>query len=324
MTNPTLLVSTFDESLAYTTPSGDGVWTGVDPIRYDGGLWVEGSTTNIQPNPTAETNLDGWLTTPNDTNATLARTTSDAIAPFAFSITANSSGTAGMRAGIGALFAASAGDVMTVSVACRSDDITAMTIQVVWLDGGFSDLTNETSSSLTVSAIADRVAFTFAAAPAMTGFGQLFFRMVGNDTNDVLYLARIQTEEKAYATSYADDVLGDGYGGTDGAYTRAASSAAITIAEPVGVACWYREEYSGAQQFAYLSPLGTLGDYGDISWSGGDLTISTSRNLVIGPFAAFDRELTAIEQSNLNRTQSWNLSTVLGGNRYTNFQLRPY
>ena len=118
--------------------------------------------------------------------------------------------------------------------------------------------------------------------------------------------------------------LATGYSTASFLWNRAASSASVTIDEPVSVACWYREEYSGAKSFAYLDTLGQLGDYGDISWSGGDLTISTSRNLVIGPFAAFDRELTAQEQANLAKTQRWNLRTVLGGNPYTNFQLRPY
>jgi hypothetical protein len=112
----------------------------------------------------------------------------------------------------------------------------------------------------------------------------------------------VQVEQKAYATSF---VIG----------TRAASSASLAMDEPVSVACWYREAYSGSKAFAYLSSLGQLGDYGDISYAAGDLTLSTDRNLVIGPFAAFDRELTAGEQAILAASQDWSLETLEGGSK---------
>jgi hypothetical protein len=327
MTNPTTLLSTFDGSLAYTDAGAGGVWTGVDPIRYDDGLWIETSTTNIQPNPTAETNTDGYLAW---NNATFARVTSDAIAPFAFEVTATTAGEAGMRAGIDGLFAASQGDVMTLSVLARSDDVTTMRLRMTWLDGGFGDLTTHTSGALAVSSTAARVSYTLSAAPATTAFGQVFLYLPtasGHDTGDKLYLAQIQTEEKAFATSYADDVLGTGYGGTPGAYTRAASSVSVTTASPGSVACWYSED-GGTKTFVYRSTMGAIGTYGSVAYGGGDLSLATSRSLIVGPFAAFDRELTAGEQANLAATENWSLTTVLGGNPYarirSQFELRPY
>lgn len=53
MSNPTNGVWEFDGSLAGTTESGSTSFTGVDPIRYDAGLWLEEGTTNFWPNPDA-------------------------------------------------------------------------------------------------------------------------------------------------------------------------------------------------------------------------------------------------------------------------------
>jgi len=66
MSNPTLLVATFDETLALTDTNGAGTWTGVDPIRYAevgsaDGLWLEEATTNSAVNPSFEPGIGGVI-----------------------------------------------------------------------------------------------------------------------------------------------------------------------------------------------------------------------------------------------------------------------
>ena len=51
VSNPALLAASLDGSLAYTDLVGSGTLTGVDPIRYDGGLWTEEGGTNYCPDP---------------------------------------------------------------------------------------------------------------------------------------------------------------------------------------------------------------------------------------------------------------------------------
>lgn len=63
MSNPTTHVETFDSSL--------GAFTGVQPIRYDSGLWLEEATTNYAINPVGGVNTFGFNAS---TNMAIERT----------------------------------------------------------------------------------------------------------------------------------------------------------------------------------------------------------------------------------------------------------
>lgn len=72
MSNPALLVASLTNSLAYTDRAGAGAFTGVDPIRYDSGLWVEAGTSNYARNQVAKNNTVQWGV---ETTATWTRET---------------------------------------------------------------------------------------------------------------------------------------------------------------------------------------------------------------------------------------------------------
>lgn len=72
MSNPVLLVASLASSLAYTDRAGAGTLTGVDPIRYDNGLWVEQGTSNYARNQVAKNDTVQWGV---DSTATWTRET---------------------------------------------------------------------------------------------------------------------------------------------------------------------------------------------------------------------------------------------------------
>ncbi len=325
MSNPVLLVASLASSLAYTDRAGAGTLTGVDPIRYDNGLWLEQGTSNYARNQVAKNDTVQWGV---DSTATWTRETTlpgplpGWLAPlvttcFKFTATANIVGGASSL-------------VYTTNDAVPGAG-TYIPAAYIWVPSSYG------TAPLTIHGAA------YTGGTTSEGSVDLGLRdqwqlcqgeqvVVGGDLTGVLGVVRsggtIATGESFYLTlamfqpapltSPAVGSFGMGYAfaGTveRSTSTRAASSASVATAEPVSVACWYREAYSGAKQFAYLDTLGQLGDYGDVSWAAGDLTISTSRNLVIGPFAAFDRELTAHEQQNLKSTQNWTMNSVNGSN----------
>lgn len=326
MSNPTTHVESFSGSL--------GGFSGVDPIRYDGGLWLEQGTTNMWPNPDAFVDTAG-VATDLGVEGTLSRDVSSGVTSFHLERT----GAGGNPTNLynSARFPGIAGgDELVFAADIRSPDagggIRLVCQLVTWTDADVF-VSSDFGSSIPITSSYARYESKFV-VPATAGKGIWGFRFedpgglsvpVGAD----MYIRRMQVEASGYATSPAPEVDGSGdalagYAFTGTAHasssTRAASSASLTIDEPVSVACWYREGYSGAKQFAYLDTLGQLGDHGDISYAAGDLTISTSRNLVIGPFATFDRALTEDEQARLAATQSWSLSTVLPGGGFGQMQ----
>jgi hypothetical protein len=325
MSNPTLLVAPFNSSLAYTSPSGAGVFTGVDPIRYDAGLWVEEGTTNLFPNPITELTNDNWGTV---SGGVATRVTSESL--FGSASIQFVSDNAAVDERVQPIVSSSLASprTFTESVYTKvSTGSATLQLQSIYVYTVGLDLAQASSLVTTEWARMTPVTLAMSDPKTMT----TIYASIGTGAIQqavTLYATGLQIEEKDHVTSLAVGSMGDGYSWGGVAHVsesiRAASSASLTMDEPVSVACWYREGYSGAKQFAYLSPLGALGDDGDISYAAGDLTISTATSLVIGPFAAFDRELTTQEQANLARTQSWTLSTVLGRNPYINFQLRPY
>lgn len=327
MSNPTMLVEPFSNSL--------GDFTGVAPTRYDSGLWVEEATTNLISNPTCVTNTTGWVTfanrslarvtslpaaLPNElaslvttgwgVTATNDQAASSGICSFSVSLS-NAVHAFSIYAYIPTAFSASGVSLRALSFTSATGTITAaanMSLRDQWQRiemGPFTPDAGDTGGDMNLT--------TSGASAWLSG--------------ETIYFAAAQAEQKGHATSFVLSSLGSGYSASPSPHSRAASSASLTMDEPASVACWYREGYSGAKQFAYLDTLGQLGDYGDISYAAGDLTISTSRNLVIGPFAAFDRALTDTEQARLAATQSWSLSTVVAfpyRRIRSQFQLRPY
>ncbi len=301
MSNPTMLVESFNGS--------PGVFAITGPERYDSGLWLERAGANLVVNPSLETGTTGWL---GWDSATFTRETGDPQATGSYCAQAIEVGGAGK----------SGGTRYNLTHSTTGDFVMSCD---VWLVSGASDcyitVQNQAFSTQQIQAFTatptkQRISLALPSLAAHTSLIMLVRR--ASPVAGTIRVDALDLEAGLIPSSHIDGSLGGGYAWGSTAHasasTRAASSAAVTMTEPVSVACWYREAYSGAKTFAYLDTLGQLGDYGDISYAAGDLTISTSRNLVIGPFAAFDRALTATEQANLRSTQNWSMNSVNGSN----------
>lgn len=299
MSNPTILVEQFD---------GDpGAFTITGPERYDNGLWLEEATTNANINGGFETNTTGWSVL----RGTIARITSqffEGAASMEFTVNA-ATGNTGVVVAAGNRPAVAEGQSWTVSGVLRSASGMTVSPGIDYGTGG----AGTTGPAMNLTSAWQPFSLSHIVPAIATDLRPRMYDAAGQ-LGETYQIDAVQFEQKDHATSFIEG-------------TRAASSASLAMDEPATVACWYREGYSGAKQFAYLPALGQLGDYGSVAYAAGDLTISTSRNLVIGPFAAFDRALTDTEQARLAATQSWSLSTVVAfpyRRIRSQFQLRPY
>ena len=267
MPNPTLLLATFDETLALTDTSGAGTFTGIDPVRYDDigsadGIWVEEATTNLITNPTAGTNTTGWATF---TNRTLSRVTSLPAAmpaPLAATVTTGFSVTADadlLSAPTLMQFGA------TLSAAAHVFSI-YLYIPAAYTGGQILiEFQSFTSGSGTAQANADmgivddwqRVDVGPFTPNAGDVLGNLRIVSASLFTGNVVYIAATQCEQNAYATSYADGSLGDGYAWTGTAHastsTRAASSASVDPTARIDAS-------AGAIAFRYKRLIDTAGE----------------------------------------------------------------
>lgn len=320
MSNPTILVAPFTDSLAYSGVAGDGVFTGVDPIRYDGGLWVEEATINYHGNPSAEYDDGGAFSVASNGAVQTYVTSQHYSGAQAWQVDYDGSPFGLIQFGGFVHFPSLVGTTVNITASIYEKALSGagpidfdmnFFYDSTFVATGLNPATPGTDWSRRVVTLSQAVTTSY------EGLGvRLLNTGSGAGVDFTEFVDALQVELKDHATSYADYTMGAGYGGSaTNPSTRAASSASLAMDEPASLACWYREEYSGDKQFAYLDTLGQLGDYGDISYAAGDLTISTARNLVIGPFATFDRELTTAEQVRLAATQSWDMETVLGGSK---------
>ena len=230
MSNPTSLVESFNGSL--------GAFAGVDPIRYDTGLWVEEGTTNLANNPVAATNTSSWSTS---TNRTLARVTSlpaalpnelAALVTTGFSVTATADivGTGPM---LGTSFHALTAGAHSLSIYVYIPTAYAgSTVEARF--SGFTSATGTTKVSANMS-LRDqwqRVSVPDVGIDSGDTGGSLEVGTVSGGSlvnGDVVYFTAVQCEKKSYVTSFALTTFGSGYSATN---VRAASSAAIS---PAGI-----------------------------------------------------------------------------------------
>lgn len=325
MSNPTELVSSFDGSLAYQSPSGAGVWTPVAPTVYDDGLLLTESAINYCSNPNVASTTD-WISFSSvGGNSDGARVTDQldmGPAVWRFRVLTYAPGDSYLTGHRATTEVAGLTGQITPSVLVKANRAIALVTLQTRLYYTDTSVENTDLTGQVLPTDPTRIVFPSATINAAKTLNQARGHIIpttGTQTGDIIWTSKGQIENKGYALPLFSGADGSGFAWTGAANastsTRAASSASVTIAEPAAVACWYREAYSGAKTFAYLEPYGTLGTYGSIGWSGGTLTLSTTRNLVIGPFAAFDRVLTAQERANLSETQSWTRDTVGGSGR---------
>ena len=222
MSNPTTLTSLFDGSAPGWSLSG--------PERYNSGLWLEEATTNLLRNPSAEADhttgvaYSGGVTGSRNTDHHSVGSASFGVvtpATVSTGIVISSATGLGLTGSalpfVGSMDLEGNGSV-NVNVVLRYTDTTNTTgsTQLHANGSGYQRVktpvvTSDPAKTLTSVEIAAR-----------------------NSANAVItfYPDAAQVEQKAYATSYADGSLGAGYGGSAGAWTRAASSASIS---PTGI-----------------------------------------------------------------------------------------
>lgn len=255
MSNPTLLVSPFNESLALTDANGAGTWTGVEPIRFDDGLWVEEGTTNLVTNPSFEVNTTGWVVAL--PNRTASRVTSHARSGSASLQVTHTAGTGsqGAVSGIQNITLTAVAHTWSCYVYIPSS-WTGGTIVLTTAGFVSASLPAVTEANMAITDQWQRLEYTFT-PDAGDLVGDVYVSATSWTINESVYIDCAQVEAKAYATSYCDGSLGDGYAWTGTAHastsTRAASSASVDPTDRIDPA-------SGAIAFRYKRLIDTGGE----------------------------------------------------------------
>lgn len=216
MSGPITHVGLFSGSL-------DG-FTGVDPIRFSAGLWLEEPTTNVCLYPIAgDGSVTGWegaradLTNPSADRIRVTR--NNATSDFRVITEASASPSA------------TAGDVLCVTFevpASSAGQVLAPRFQ--WYTGLMGGGSAISTSFPSLAQLPDGRWQATATAPATTGSVRTGFGATGTGVvGEWVEFRLVQIEKKSYPTSHANYTLGPGYGGSLGnPSTRAASSAAIS------------------------------------------------------------------------------------------------
>ena len=265
MTNPTLLVASFDNSLALTDVNGAGTWTGVDPIRYAevgaaDGLRIEEATTNLVKNPVVRNNNTGW--TQWGGNAPVRTDTTATIGEWSLRQTRPSTAATwhGILTHPDSRYAVTEAVVYAASIDLVSSvAITNVVFGIRWLNSGNSLISSSLISNQSVGtdpANPTRLAVA-AAAPVNAVTAELIAYTTGGTVSDTLDYTRMQFEENSYATSFTAGHLGDGYAWSGTAHastsTRAASSASVDPTDRIDAS-------AGAIAFRYKRLIDTGGE----------------------------------------------------------------
>lgn len=239
MSNPTTLVVPLADSLNGTDASGVASLTGVDPIRYSGGLYVEEATTNYFWNPRAavDTSHVG-----NSSPSTLTRSTTYALVGGAsFKLVKDSAGSHNLYHNV-KITGFNAGDAVAFSFSSLSPDGLYARPFISYFTSGDSPISTDHGSYVALGTAFDDTIIMLATCPATTAKiipGVNFYADGsggGSANGTAAYTTCLQAEKKTYATSYADASLGTGYASVGtlwaSGHTRAASSASIS---PAGI-----------------------------------------------------------------------------------------
>ena len=228
MSNPATLVEQFNGSL--------GAFSGVEPIRYDDGLWLEEGGTNYCRNPSAETNTTGWQ----GSNTSVTRTTDH---PFSGTYCLRTERTS--TAGWGTIYASGGtsnrpavapGEVWTVRVKFVATAGLTLRLNVNWragADGTSTSLSDSFATIVTTGGEQEISVTATAPASAASMLPSLEHRAAGT-VGDFWLTDCWEFLKAGYAGSYTDGAQngGSGFAWTDTAHastsTRAASSASIS------------------------------------------------------------------------------------------------
>lgn len=225
MANPTLMVERFDGSL--------GSLSGVQPIRYSEGLWLEQAGINYLRNPRA-TSGTNWT----QTRCTVApdpTVTKDGIPTVKLTVADASGAVRVLASSENSMFAP--GDPARERVFLRSGTAgRSATVSLLALTNGGSVVGTVTQTlALPTSGWAE-FGVASASLPATTERIGLQIEITGSANGNEVWIALPHGEKLVYSTSYLDGAIGSGYAytgtATQSRSTRAASSASIS---PAGI-----------------------------------------------------------------------------------------
>lgn len=249
MSNPTTHLETFSGSL--------GAFSGVAPVRFLNGLWLEQATTNLVSNPIAVSNTTTWGTFAGRQIDRVTALPGPLPEPWdgvttGFSVLATSDQSASATA-------------MQTAVTLGASPAVISTL--VWVPSGYTGtrllvvgaLWSSATGSLTAEVdLGIRDDWQYVAAGPFTpdagdlaGFVLLSHAAGTWSAGQTLYSTGWQIEQLPFATSLSVNSFGDGYSGTT-THIRAASSASIS---PSGILA----PGSGSLAFRYTRTIDTGG-----------------------------------------------------------------
>ena len=219
------LIETFNDSL--------GTFTGVDPIRYSNGLWLEEGTTNLFVNPISESSNANWAS---GLNATATRVTTEHLFGSASMQVVTPGLLVDERVQPQLNVSLTSPRTFTHSVYAKlaSGSATLRLLAIhVYTDG----TKDQNASSVVTTDWARMTPVTIAMDDPKTM--SIIYSNIGTGTIKqavTFFVTGHQIEEKPYATSLAVGSFGSGYSWASTAHasasTRAASSASIS---PAGI-----------------------------------------------------------------------------------------
>lgn len=234
MSSPTLLCESFDNSL--------GAFSGVQPIRYKSGLWLEASTTNVLANPMSGNGFTGYTS--------VAETMEVVSTPSPLP-----DGLADLVTSCWALTPTSShvpyGAIFNKSNQTYTTDLYAASVYV-WIPSVFTPTEVCVVSSAFVGGQTELVLADMSVRDDWQRIVDVNFKPISGDVvgqvavslytgsweaSEAVYVAAMQIELGAVSTSFTAGSLGLGYAWSSTAHastsTRAASSASIATANHI-------------------------------------------------------------------------------------------
>jgi hypothetical protein len=320
---PTLLLP-LDESLGGRDRAGAVVASVGGPVRWrDGGLFIEQGTLNLVTNPVAFVNRTGIGV--GNLNVTHESLTGQTI-PHPSGIV--------LTTAVRATFTANGGtNVLSFNASLTS---TAKTVGMpvygqMLIRGGPSTIGKSVTCFLYETGGASASEGSGATSFVVTGDWQListpgtlrkvdrtsmavYLQCATGQTGNTFDITAGQLEANAVMSTFAWGSIGTGYGWfgapNNSASFRIVSSIGAPYTDPFGSAIFrYRE--SGAWHDGYTTAPGAIGAYGSLAIADDVLTITTTRDMTIGPFMAADRPLNAAERDALFSADEWSWDMLI-------------